>query len=77
MESITVIQKAFGIGIHERIRDVVSMRVIIAVDGKLGMQAPDYVRFESAIIQAAEKIAGEADRREANANAAARLRATL
>jgi hypothetical protein len=62
MGSITVLQRAFGIGIHERIRDVVSIRVIIAVDGRLGTEPTDYARFEAAIVVAAEEIAGKADR---------------
>ncbi len=77
MESITVIQRAFGIGIHERIRDVVSMRVIVAVDGKLGTEPTDYTRFEAAIVQAAREIAAEVDSRKAASKASARLDAAL
>lgn len=77
MESIEIIQRAFGIGKHERLMDVVSMRIIIAVDGHLGStDGPDYARFENALIGAALHIAAEADQRNQD-NAVAKLRAAL
>jgi len=57
MQSISIIQRAFGLGESGPIRDVVSMRVLIAVDGKLGTEAPSYKRFEEAVITAAREIA--------------------
>jgi hypothetical protein len=60
MYSIDVIQRVFGIGIHERIRDAVSMRVLICVDGQLGTAAPDYTRLEEALLSAASEIAHKA-----------------
>jgi hypothetical protein len=77
MESISVIQRAFGIGIHERIRDIVSMRILVAVDGKLGTEPTNYGRFESAIITAAREIAVEAERRGLNSGAVLRLEAAI
>lgn len=60
IENITILQRAFGIGVHEPIRDVVSWRVLVAVDGKLGTEPPDYGRFEATIIAAARDIANVA-----------------
>jgi hypothetical protein len=77
IDSITVIQRALGIGIYERVRDVVSMRVIIAVDGKLGTEPTDYARFEAAMVAAAEEIARAADHLDPGFNATARLKAAL
>jgi hypothetical protein len=72
------LQHAFGIGRHERIRDLVSMRIIIAVDGHLGNpNGPDYARLEQALIEGAFDIAAEADRRNAQTNATAKLRAMV
>ena len=61
-QSINVLQRAFGIGRHEPIRDVVSMRVLVAVDGLFGTAPPNYDRFESAVTQAAEQIVLRASR---------------
>lgn len=57
MESIEIIQQVFGIGMHERIRDPVSMRILIRVDGVLGTGKPAYERFETAVLEAAFEIA--------------------
>lgn len=56
MESITVIQNVHGLGLHERIRDVVSMRTLIRIDGT-GVDTADYENFEEAVIVAAREIA--------------------
>ena len=72
LQSIYVLQRAFGIGRHEPIRDVVSMRVLVAVDGLSGTSTPDYARFESAVTQAAEQIA-----LEASGDAQRRLRSAM
>ena len=58
MQSIRVPQQAFGMGITGPIRDVVSMRVLVAVDGQLGTAPPSYERFEESILTAAREIAG-------------------
>ena len=60
MQSISVIQRAFGIGIHELVRDPVSCRVLVAVDAPLGLVPPAYARFEEAVLQAAREIADAA-----------------
>jgi hypothetical protein len=57
LENIVIFQKALGYGIHERIRDVQSMRILIQIDGHLGAEAPDYGRFEEAVLAAALEIA--------------------
>jgi hypothetical protein len=62
MQSIVVIQRAFGIGIHERVRDSVSCRVLVAVDAPLGLVPPAYGRFDEAVLQAAREIADVAGR---------------
>ena len=72
LQSIYVLQRAFGIGLHEPIMDVVSMRVLVAVDGLFGTSTPAYARFESAVIQAADQIA-----LEASGDAQGRLRGAL
>ncbi len=61
LPSIDVIQRVFGLGIHERIRDPVSMRVLIRVDGHLGSpgSVPSYHRFEEAVLSAATQIAAK------------------
>jgi len=64
LDNIDVIQRVFGIGIHERIRDAVSMRVLIRVDGQLGTALPEYARFEDGLISAAVDIASKAGRHE-------------
>lgn len=58
--SIKILVRAFGIGKHEPIRDVVSWRTLVAIDGNLGTAPPDYQRFEDAILIAAREIADEA-----------------
>jgi len=59
--NIDVIQRTFGIGIHERLRDVVSMRVLIKVDNRLGSDpGPSYENFENALIAAAYEVASRA-----------------
>jgi hypothetical protein len=55
LQSIRIIQRAFGIGIHDQIRDVVSFRILVAVDG-LPAQ-PSYDRFEAALLASASAIA--------------------
>jgi phage baseplate assembly protein W len=57
IRNIEVIQRAFGIGIHELIRQPISSRVLVLVDGQLGTAEPDYRRFEAAVIAAARDIA--------------------
>jgi len=57
MRNITVIQRAFGIGIHESVRDPISMRVLVSVDGLLGTSPPSYERFEAAVLETARAIA--------------------
>jgi hypothetical protein len=60
MRNIIIFQNVFGLGITERIRDVVSMRMLIQVDGNfLGGQPTDYAHFESAMMEAAREIAAE------------------
>lgn len=71
-QTIDVIQRAFGIGIHERVRDVVSMRVLIRVDGQLGTAEPEYGRFEAAMLSAAFDMAAKA-----GGDALSRLEAAL
>lgn len=46
-----------GLELNDRIRDVVSMRVLIQVDGNLGTEPTYYARFEEAMIGAAREIA--------------------
>lgn len=58
--NIAVLQRAFGIGKHEPIREPVSWRVLVAVDGQLGTAPPDFGRFEAAIVAAAQAIAAQA-----------------
>ena len=63
LQNIDVINRAFGIGTSGRIRDFVSMRVLIRVDGTLGDKdtEPSYARFERAMIEAATDIARKAN----------------
>lgn len=63
MQTINVIQRAFGIGKNELIRNPVSSRVLVAVDGQLGTADPSYERFEDAVIAAARDIAANASLR--------------
>jgi hypothetical protein len=46
---------SFEIGIHDQIRDVVSFRILAAVDGLLGQ--PSYDRFEAALLASASAVA--------------------
>jgi len=57
LQNIEVIQRMFGIGKHELIRDPISWRVIVTIDGQYGTAEPSYERFEQALIQAARDIA--------------------
>jgi hypothetical protein len=60
IENIKILRVAFCIGVSERIRDVVSWRTLVAMDGYLGTHAPDYQRFKNAIVTAAREMANEA-----------------
>jgi hypothetical protein len=60
IENIAILRQAFGIGVNEPIRDVVSWRTLVAIDGYLGTHQPDYQRFESAMLTAAREMADEA-----------------
>lgn len=60
LENIAILKRAFGIGVHEPIRDVVSWRTLVQIDGYLGTHAPDYRRFEDALLTAAREISDEA-----------------
>ncbi len=66
MQSIDILQRAFGIGRHELIRDVVSWRIVVAVDGLYNSAEADYLRFESAIVSAAREIADAGPRDSAS-----------
>jgi hypothetical protein len=55
MQSIAVLQRAFGLGKDGPIRDVVSFRVLAAVD--MDISQPSYDRFEAAVVEAARDIA--------------------
>jgi hypothetical protein len=55
IRSINVIQRAFGIGQHEPIRDVISMRTLVAVDGL--PTAPAFERLEKALLETARAMA--------------------
>lgn len=57
MRNITIIQRAFGRGIHEAVRGPISMHVLVTVDGFGGTSPPAYERFESAVLEAARGIA--------------------
>jgi hypothetical protein len=60
IQNIRILSRVFGLCKNERIRDVVSWRLLVAVDGKLGTQPPDYRRFEKAVLAAAREIAAAA-----------------
>lgn len=60
MRSIETFQKAFGIGIHDRITDVVSFRVLMTVDRQLGTAPPSFARFASAVVSTARDVAQKA-----------------
>lgn len=57
LENIVVFQRVLGYGIHERIRDVQSMRILIQIDGRFGTEEPNYDRFEEAVLATAREIA--------------------
>ena len=63
LQNIAVIKKATGIGYHERVRDTISMRALIAIDGTLGnaSDGPSYRRIEAAVIAGARAIADYAE----------------
>lgn len=72
--NITVFQRAFGKGIHERIREVQSWAIVCTMDGLYGTHEPDYARIEEVIVQAARNIAeaaGEDARQRLDAAAVA------
>lgn len=57
--NIKVLQTAYGIGKHERIRDFVSWHTVVTVDGLYGTHPPAYQRFEDALVEGARDIARE------------------
>lgn len=57
IQSIRVLQQAYGLGRHERIRDFVSWHTVVTIDGLYGTNPPDYQRFENAIVDGARAIA--------------------
>jgi hypothetical protein len=59
-QNIRVFQRAFGKGIHERIREVQSWTILSTMDGLYGTHEPDYARIEEAIVGAAREIADAA-----------------
>jgi hypothetical protein len=59
IENIAILRQAFGIGVNEPIRDIVSWRTLVAIDGYLGTHPPDYQRFENALLTAAREMADE------------------
>jgi hypothetical protein len=70
MENISVLRRAFGLGRSEPINQVVSFRVLAAVDRQI--PEPSYDRFEAAVIEAARDIA-----RHGPSDALPRLEAAL
>jgi hypothetical protein len=72
LRNIEVIQRVFGIGVHERLTDPVSFRVLVAADGQLGTADPDFRHFVRTLIETAESIAAAA-----GTDARASLRAAL
>ena len=56
-KNIVVFQRAFGKGIHERMREMQSWAIVCQMDGLYGTHEPDYARIEEAIVQAARDIA--------------------
>jgi hypothetical protein len=72
--NIAILQRAFGIGKHEPIREPVSWRVLVAVDGQRGTAPPDFARFEAAVLASAREIAAEAGGSELLEAALARVR---
>ncbi len=63
VQNIQVIQRTFGIGKHDMIRDPISWRVICTIDGQFGSAPPSYDRFEEALIDAARDIASSGGKR--------------
>ena len=59
IQSIEILQRAMGIGVHERLRDVVSMKTLILIDG-LENGKHSYNRFEDCLLEAAREIAAAA-----------------
>jgi len=57
LQNIEIIQRVFGIGVHELIRDLVSWRILCTIDGQYGTAEPSYDRFETALISAGRDIA--------------------
>ncbi len=55
--NIEILQRAFGIGKNEPVREPACWRILVAVDGLLGTHKPEYARFEAAVIEAAGEIA--------------------
>jgi hypothetical protein len=60
IRSIEVLQKAYGLGKHERIRDFVSWHTVVTIDGLYGTHPPDYQRFEDALVEGARDLARHA-----------------
>ena len=57
--NIKILRRAFGLGVTERIRDVVSWRCLVAIDGYLGTHEPNFQRFEDAVVLAAREMTAE------------------
>ena len=55
--NIRIFQRAFGKGIHERIREMQSWAVLVTMDGLYGTHEPDYARIEQTIVKSAREIA--------------------
>jgi len=72
IRSIEVLQTAYGLGKHERIRDFVSWHTVVTIDGLYGTHPPDYQRFEAALVEGARAIA-----QHSGSNALADLDASL
>jgi hypothetical protein len=70
MENISVLRRAFGIGKSDPINQVVSFRVLAAVDREI--PNPSYDRFAAAVLEAARDIA-----RQGPSDALPRLEAAL
>ncbi len=64
IQNIEVLQKAYGIGKHERIRDFVSWNTVVTIDGLYGTNPPDYQRLEDAIVEGARDLAKAAGPQE-------------
>ena len=58
ISNIEIFQKVLGLGISERIREPLSMRILIQVDGNLSPDSPMvYARFARELIAAAREVA--------------------